>query len=328
MRTGLVAGCRSSSPASGRRPATPTAAADPSGKRRGIRADLGCSLLNRRKVLAALSLVAGLGIRAARALGAQVAARSRGRTDRGCVMSRSGKGMERAAAGTDATDGPRVPASREVPPLAEVTTKHSPATMKIGRILTRMGWTAFFIQFGFLAYYAYRGYQEAGLSLPLVLIVLAGWSTWAVILIGMNFSGRGGADLSVFRGPGVLLIIAQIAASIFVAAYAHWIEHGTTLAYTFVPKTCYHLLQGLIASDWFTIPASIPIWIIWTLIVLVFATGVNKAISAIFGSDSDLAEWSRDTFGGISIKHDTFGDISIKEPFGDISIKGDSGSDL
>lgn len=233
-------------------------------------------------------------------------------------MSRSGKGMEPAAAGTDATDGPRVPASRAVPPLAEVAAKHSPATMKIGRILTRMGWTAFFILAGFSAYYAYRGYQEAGLSLPLVLIVLAGWSTLAVILIGNEFSGRGGVDLSVFRGPGVLLIIVELVASIFLAAYAHWIEHGTELAYTFVPKKCYHLLHGLIATDWFAIPASIPIWIIWTLIVLVLATGVNKAVGAIFGSDSDLAQWSRDTFGGISIKYETFGDISIE---------GDSGSD-
>src|SRR5262249_38688548 len=158
--------------------------------------------------------------------------------------------------GTDATDGPRVPASRAVPPLAEVTTKHSPATMKIGRILTRMGWTAFFILIGFSVYYAYRGYQEAGLSLPLVLIVLAWWSISAVILIGNEFSGRGGADLSAFRGPGVLLIIVQLAASIFLAAYAHWIEHGAALAYTFVPKQCFHLLHGLIATDWFAIPAS------------------------------------------------------------------------
>ena len=223
-------------------------------------------------------------------------------------MSRSG-GMERAAAGTGATDGPRVPASRAVPPLPEVTTKYSPATMKIGRILTRIGWTAFFILLGFSAYYAYRGYQEAGLSLPLVLIVLAMWSISAVILIGNIFSGRGGADLSAFRGPGILLIIVQLAASIFLAAYAHWIEHGTEFAYTFVPKKCYHLLHGLIATDWFAIPASIPIWIIWTLIVLVLATGVNKIVAAIFGSDSYLAEWSYDTFGGISIEGDPGGDL-------------------
>jgi hypothetical protein len=182
-----------------------------------------------------------------------------------------------------------------------------------------MGWAGFFILFGLSAYYAYRGYQEAGLSLPLVLIVLAWWGISAVILIGSEFSGRGGADLSAFRGPRVLLIIVQLAASIFLAAYAHWIEHGTELAYTFVPKKGYHLLHGLFATDWLAIPASIPIWIIWTLIVLVLATGVNKAVGAIFGSDSYIAQWSSDTFGGISIKHETFGDLSRE---------GDSGSDL
>jgi hypothetical protein len=174
--------------------------------------------------------------------------------------------------------------------------------MKIGRILTRMGWTAFFIVVGFSIYFAFRGYQEAGLSFPLVLTVLAMWSISAVILIGNELSGRGGVDLSAFRGPGVLLIIVQLAGSIFVAAYAHWIEHGSVLAYTFVPKKCYHLLHGVIATDWFAIPASIPIWIIWTLIVLVLATGVNKVVDAIFGSDSEIAEWSHDTFGGIRIE--------------------------
>jgi hypothetical protein len=172
--------------------------------------------------------------------------------------------------------------------------------MKIGRILTRMGWIAFFIVIGLSTYYAYRGYQEAGLSFPLVLTVLAMWGISAVMLIGNELSGRGDVDLSAFRGTGVLLIIVQLAGSIFVAAYAYWIEHGSVLAYTFVPKKCYHLLHGLIATDWFAIPASIPIWIIWTSIVFALATGVNKAVDAIFGSESEIAEWSHDTFGGIS----------------------------
>jgi hypothetical protein len=173
--------------------------------------------------------------------------------------------------------------------------------MRTGRILVRAGWAAFIILCGFSIYSLYRGYQDAGLSLPLVLAALAAWGISFVMVIGNELSGRGGADLSFFRWPKFLLIVGQLVASIFIAAYAHWIEHGAALAYTWAPKKCYHLLHGFIATDWFAIPLSIPVWIIWTLIVLVLASCVNVIIGAIFGSDSSIARWAYETFGGIRV---------------------------
>ena len=64
--------------------------------------------------------------------------------------------------------------------------------MRTGRILVRAGWAAFIILCGFSIYSLYRGYQDAGLSLPLVLAVLAAWGISFVMVIGNEFSGRYG----------------------------------------------------------------------------------------------------------------------------------------
>jgi hypothetical protein len=178
--------------------------------------------------------------------------------------------------------------------------KHSPAAVKLGRILTGASWAAFVILFGFSIYYGYRGYQEAGLSLPLAFFTLVTWGVSFVMLLGNNLSGRGGSDLSIFRWPKVLLAVVQIAASVFLAAYAHWLERGGMLAYTWVPSKCYHLLHGLIATDWFATPVAIPVWIAWISIVCAAATLTGKALEAIFGSDSYIARWFHETFGGIT----------------------------
>src|SRR5262245_59065319 len=108
--------------------------------------------------------------------------------------------------------------------------KHSPAAVKLGRILSGASWGAFVVLFGFSVYYGYRGYQEAGLSLPLVFFTLVMWGVAFVMLLGNDLSGRGDSGLSIFRWPKVLLTIVQIVASVFLAAYAHWLEHGGMLA--------------------------------------------------------------------------------------------------
>jgi hypothetical protein len=75
-------------------------------------------------------------------------------------------------------------------------------------------------------------------------------------------------------------------------------ETSATLAYTWVPSKCYHVLHSLIAADWFAIPVVIPVWIAWISIVCAAATVAGKALEAIFGSDSYIARWLHETFGG------------------------------
>jgi hypothetical protein len=177
--------------------------------------------------------------------------------------------------------------------------KRSPATVKLGRILTGTSWAAFAILFGFSIYYGYRGYQEDRLSLPLALFTLVTWGVSFVMLLGNDLSGRGGSDLSIFRWPKVMLTVVQVAASVFLAAYAHWLERAGMLAYTWVPSECYHLLHGFIATDWFAVPVSIPVWIAWISIVCAAATFAGKALEVIFGSDSYLAQRVPEIIGGI-----------------------------
>jgi hypothetical protein len=176
------------------------------------------------------------------------------------------------------------------------------ARARLGRLLTLLGWSLFVILFaGFLVFGA-RAYLKGGISIPLVVITLSSWCVGLLLLRGQELTSGAPADWRFLRWPRVISTVLQLGVLLWLVAHAHAVERGSVTLYRWIPTEAFRVVHGWGTPTWAAIALSIPVWVIWTVVVILAVTFAKEVVVAILGRDSPLLPMLQGSFGGIEVE--------------------------
>jgi len=164
------------------------------------------------------------------------------------------------------------------------------AVVLVGRVLLVVVWLARAAVAGFVGF-AIAGVPENPVyDLRLVISVLIGWTLArfgfvARALAGFPPKGRFGVRTVV---RGVLMLVTTVVA----AAFAHQLEAAAAAVVCWVPARVYDMFYGWWSTPFFAVPLSVPVWLLWAVVLTVAAVSVINRSKRIFGGDNEVAKWA------------------------------------
>jgi hypothetical protein len=175
-------------------------------------------------------------------------------------------------------------------------TQHLASTRRFGRLLARTSSLGLLALYAADVFYGYHIYHHPGLTVAMIYVIAGGRGVSLLRDVGLELSDRWESDWRWLLWPTVLITLAPVATAITLVPYGHQIERATWQVLSWVPLGAVHVFHGWVGTNWFAVPASIPLWLIWLWLVGLAAAAIRKLVDKIFGSGSDLADWLKDTF--------------------------------
>jgi hypothetical protein len=166
----------------------------------------------------------------------------------------------------------------------------APAVVVTGRVLLVVVWLARAAVAGFIGFVIAGVPDNPVYDLRLVVSVLIGWT-----LSRIWFAGRALVGYPAKAPFGVRTVVRGVlvlAATVAAAAFAHQLEVAAAAVVCWVPARAYDMFYGWWSTPFFAVPLSIPVWVLWAVVLTVTAVSLINLSKRIFGGDNEVAKWA------------------------------------